>query len=762
MKYPSRHGVKKSCQWLTLIAGVALAGFAAPLTLAQQAKPTTLANQQQINFQIPAQSLHNALISFASQADIQLVYDAKKFDGISSAGVRGAYSVAAGLDTLLAGTGVTYHQRPNNYIGLELAQQTRSADSADSANSSEKRLKSVVITASGFEQDIAEAPASISVITREDITERYYSDVTDVLRDIPGVTVTGGGSGDGGTDISMRGLPASYTLTLVDGKRQSSRESRPNGSAGFEQDWLPPMGAVERIEVVRGPMSTLYGSDAIGGVVNVITRKVPETWNGNVTIDTVYQENRDSGDIRQTNLYVGGPLVKNLVGLQIYGRTYEREEDQFLNGYEEKDLASLTGRLAITPNKNHEILIEAGATDQRRRAQMGVSAPTEGCRGGCTDSDSEHDRQHYSLSHQGRWSIGTSNAYIQRDSIKNLGRNIEIINTVGEASLVSSLGSHILTVGANYENQELNDYTSNQISERTRIENSQFAVFVEDEWFLSEPVSITLGARMDDDDNYGNHFSPRIYGNWAINSQWRLKGGVSTGFRSPSLREITPDWGQTSRGGNVYGNPDLEPETSINQELSLTFTPREQVTATLTLFNNDFKDKITRIQCPVEICPGGSNQFGSNPTYRINVDEAVTRGVEGSLDAMLTKTLKWTSSYTYTDSEQKSGEYAGFPLTQLPEHQVSSSLNWRASERLRSWLRLTYRGKESQPTQGPSQSSLIAPSYTVLDTGLTYKLSDALSFKVAIYNLGDEEITEEEYGYVDDGRRYWVGVDMNF
>lgn len=121
----------------------------------------------------------------------------------------------------------------------------------------------MVVTASGFQQRIQDSAASISVVTREQIENKAYSDITDALKDVPGVVVTGGGSH---SDISIRGMSAKYTLILVDGKRVDTRGTRPNSDgSGIEQGWLPPLAAIERIEVVRGPMSSLYGSDAMGG-----------------------------------------------------------------------------------------------------------------------------------------------------------------------------------------------------------------------------------------------------------------------------------------------------------------------------------------------------------------------------------------------------------------------------------------------------------------------------------------------------------------
>ena len=142
--------------------------------------------------------------------------------------------------------------------------------------------------------------------------------MTDALVEVPGVVVTGGADRQ---DISLRGMGAKYTLILIDGKRQNSRETRTNSdSSGVEGGWTPPLSAIERIEVVRGPMSSLYGSDAMGGVINIITRKVPSEWGGEIRMDSTIQESSKSGDIYQGNFYLAGPIKNDLLGLQIYGR----------------------------------------------------------------------------------------------------------------------------------------------------------------------------------------------------------------------------------------------------------------------------------------------------------------------------------------------------------------------------------------------------------------------------------------------------------
>lgn len=186
--------------------------------------------------------------------------------------------------------------------------------SAQAAEPQALTLDDVVVTASGYEQRVEDAPASVTVIDGETLRRKSYRDLGDAVRDVEGVTVNGGANE---TDISIRGMPADYTLILVDGKRQSARESRVNGNSGYEQSFVPPAAAIERIEVVRGPMSSLYGSDAIGGVINVITRKVSPQWGGSVSYDYSARQHSDQGNARQTQFYLNGPLHEDFLGLQV-------------------------------------------------------------------------------------------------------------------------------------------------------------------------------------------------------------------------------------------------------------------------------------------------------------------------------------------------------------------------------------------------------------------------------------------------------------
>jgi len=321
--------------------------------------------------------------------------------------------------------------------GVVSAQSTTTGIDGDPVT----RLQTVVVTAAGFEQSVQDAPASITVVPREELAKRAYPDVTEALKDIPGVVVTGGGSS---SDISIRGMSSGYTMILVDGVRQNTRETRPNGdNSGIEQGWLPPLEAIERIEVIRGPMSSLYGSDAMGGVVNIITRKVAHDWHGTLRTEGTFQENSQSGDIYAGNFHVAGPLKENLLGLQVYGNQSRRIEDRFTGGFNEQQTRSGTVKLALTPNENHDLTLEAGRTLQDKVVTPGRSGAA-----GKALSQAHYARNLYALTHNGRYGMASSSSYVSREQTDNPGRAMFLKNTNANTQWTLPIATHVLTVGA--------------------------------------------------------------------------------------------------------------------------------------------------------------------------------------------------------------------------------------------------------------------------------------------------------------------------
>ncbi|WP_182074642.1 MULTISPECIES: ligand-gated channel protein [unclassified Serratia (in: enterobacteria)] len=629
----------------------------------------------------------------------------------------------------------------------------------------------MVVTASGFQQKIQDSAASISVIPRQQIEDKAYRDVTDALKDVPGVVVTGGASS---SDISIRGMSSKYTLILVDGKRVDTRGTRPNSdNAGIEQGWLPPMEAIERIEVVRGPMSSLYGSDAMGGVINVITRKTSRTeWKGSLHGDATLQENRDSGDLFQTNAYASGPLIEGLLGVRVNGLLSRRAEDKIVNGYNEQRMRSGTAVFTLTPDEKNEFDFEIGRSLQDRNSTPGKSVAAERCsRGKCKPSSRSEDlytRTNYSLTHNGYYDFGNSTSYVQREETNNPGRKMKMYNTIFNTQNQFELGAHMLNLGGQYRYEKLGD-SGNQLSSAqdvNQLTRWSWALFAEDEWALTNDFSLTSGIRMDRDQNFGSHWSPRMYGVWHLTEQWTMKGGVSAGYRSPDLRQSSASWGQSTGGGVrkgiIVGNPDLQPEKSLSEEIGLMWDSLKGVNAGVTVFNTDFKNKITEVRrcedTPDCTIGGTPYDFISD---RVNVDKANMRGVEATFGWQINKDWKWNANYTYTASEQKSGEFQGKALNQMPKHMINTVLDWQATQDLSLWSRVNFRSRTSDYLSRTSMETS-TPSYTFVDAGLSYQAAKNLQLTGGVYNILDKTVDYDHYRTTLDGRRYTVGMTYNF
>lgn len=167
----------------------------------------------------------------------------------------------------------------------------------------ESNLGDITVTsASGFEQKLVTAPASISVISQEDLQKKPYTNLLDAVKDIEGVDIGESTDKSGQGTISIRGMGSDYTLVLIDGRKQNNNgDIYPNNFGGLQFANIPPISMIERIEVVRGPMSTLYGADAMGGVINIITKKLQ--MNGLVLSQKVKHSNQKViGEVNQQRM----------------------------------------------------------------------------------------------------------------------------------------------------------------------------------------------------------------------------------------------------------------------------------------------------------------------------------------------------------------------------------------------------------------------------------------------------------------------------
>ena len=350
-------------------------------------------------------------------------------------------------------------------------------------------LDTMVVTAAGHEQEIRDAPASISVVTREELEKGSYNDLWDALRNLPGVNFSTADSGNANSeDISLRGMGAAYTVILIDGRRTSTRETQTTGSEATNQNWATPLDAIERIEVVRGPMSSLYGSDAMGGVVNIITRKVSKEWRGSVRNEVTMQERSKSGNIYQSNFHMSGPIKTDVLGLTLFGTLNKREEDDILNGFMDYTNTSITARLALTPNSKHDIVAEAGTG---RQHYTGNAGKTLDAAADPMVVNRRHTRSNYALQHTGRLGWATADTYVQYEKAHNLWRDQLIKNTNIRSTWAIPLGvSHMANVGASFNRQDLKDTTTNALSDRSTADRDVFSVFGEDEWRLACVVAV--------------------------------------------------------------------------------------------------------------------------------------------------------------------------------------------------------------------------------------------------------------------------------
>ncbi len=618
-------------------------------------------------------------------------------------------------------------------------------------------LDPIVVSAAGVGVSSFEAPASVSVITGEELERQGVNDLTDVVAFTPGVSVAG--SGDA-ANIYIRGVPAEYTLILIDGQRLNSRVSRQNNAGGVDQYYIPPASAIDRIEIVRGPMSSLYGADAVGGVINIITKPVASEWTGSVTLENTFAEDSEDSTEQQASFYLSGPLVGEKLGLQLWGRHLDRDgstrmENGRYVGEDSRELTELAGRLTWAPSLDHRFTLEAGKNDNRSESEIGTF--------------SDWPRRHGALGYEGfiaGWDVISLLSYEHaktRNSASRTDRRPEIETTVFDLKGSRGFdlyGFHEFTLGMQVMDTVLTDQNlGTGTLDYGDFDNLQTALFLEDIWAPVDRLSVTFGARYTDDEQYGNDLSPRVYALYDLNVNWKLSGGIATGFRAPDIRETAPDYLSCTSAGCASvapGSTDLDPEESTNYEIGLRFLNANS-SFNITAFHTDYRNRISTRETGETIEINGDI---ADLDEWYNIDKAEVQGVEVGGRHFITPTLEVSGSYTFAKSEQLSGVNEGEPLSRAPEHQASLRFDWVTPiVDLDAWAAATYFGKS---TNISSRTRTDLASYTTFDVGAVYRITDNVILKGAIDNLGDREITNYEHGTSKNGRTYWVALTGEF
>ncbi|WP_313106417.1 TonB-dependent receptor domain-containing protein [Stutzerimonas nitrititolerans] len=648
---------------------------------------------------------------------------------------------------------------------LAIAIAACAAPHATAADAKAVNLDDIVVTAAGYEQQLIDAPASITVIRKEQLEGKYYRDVTDALQDIPGVSIEGGAGGKlESTSINIRGLGEEYTLFLVNGKPLgSSGEAYYNGFGSATQfGWLPPMSAIERIEVIRGPMSSLYGSSALAGVINIITKKATaREWSGSISYDRLLHEDSDAGPANQTRYYLSGPLLQDHLALSLYGSRNHRDEDEITGGYAQKTSIDNTALLDIVLNDMHSFQLEAGRgeSDNERTEKSGAAG------------EMDNVRTHYGISHALNWGndFRTDTFFISEEvEIENGAAYSEYSSTLLNSKTVLPFERHTMTLGGEYKWETTDHDTGRFYGSDMELERWQRALFVEDEYYLTDALSVTAGLRYDENEHYGEEFTPRLYGVYRFSDEWVLKGGVSGGYKTPTLKQADSSIVENAGRGRSYdmGNTALKPENSVNYEMGLMWDAANGIRSGVTVFYTEFEDKIgKRLYCTSPASAPACTVNGIAPRQTINQyinqDAAELRGVEAFFNTPLGETLDLRVNYTFSDSEitesEASPDDIGKPFNNLPKHMFNVGLDWRTSDALSFWTKARYKSKTVSDEDLQQR-----PAYTLVDLGGLYRVSENMDVYAGLYNVFDKEVSSTDYGKTLDGRRLNVGVALSF
>jgi outer membrane cobalamin receptor len=573
----------------------------------------------------------------------------------------------------------------------------------------------ITVTATGSEKPVEEVPVAVTVIDREQIDDAQQESVAGMLRRVPGLTVMRTGDEGSPTTVFTRGTESDHTLAMFDGVRLNSPYF-----SGYDWSQLPTAG-LERIEVVRGPYSALWGADAIGGVINV----VPGRSRDGLTASLLGEGGGDGWQrFEGTAGWAGG-------GFDIYASGFNRQGQ---------------GQLANSDFENRQILFDAGfswAEGSRvavlvQDLESDIGVPFSDPLTLTPNRRQRSDQVLIAVPLRWRaaesWDLELVTSQVERrmafrDPDDPWGFNFSDTEADTVQARVASrhdLGRHDLAWGGEWRRDEVSDvssYGTNLDGDTTSVAS----LFVQDVWRAHDSLRLIAGVRWDDAEEWGSEVSPRLSLGWSVGADVELRAGYGRAFRQPSVGELYFPFS---------GNPELESERSESFEAGLTW-----FAGTSRLQANLFSTRIDNLI-----------DFDFSTWTFGNVSDATMRGVELAWDVPMTSSLMSMLQGTWLDTEDADR----LPLLRRPEWSASWTVHGALWGRLRGDLSVIWVGARADVdpvTFGRTELD----SHVTGNVSLAYEVVRGLDITLRMQNVTDTDY-EEVAGYPSPGRRVTGGL----
>ncbi|UCE06791.1 MAG: TonB-dependent receptor [bacterium] len=601
------------------------------------------------------------------------------------------------------------------------------------------QTQQIVVTATRTEKLMEDVPVVTELVTQAEIEEKGAEDLSEILEDRPGIAIESGTTG--GKFLYMNGVDSRRILVLVDNVPLSGKLNNRLQLNLIDAD------KIDHVEIVKGPGSALYGNDAMGGVINIITKG----YSKNLKVQA-------NGRVGSNDLYSGNLSFSGSNKSLDYALNVDHLREGFDQGASEIEIketlsSSVNGKVRY---QNDVIGGLAFSGEYKQDEQTSESA----FMGGISDNNAKIKNLNSNLV----W----NKAFSDRFTFRLTGYYTDNFRTYESASQGSPQPASIDTttdelfgVKSDFTvmpfkkvkvdfgfDLSSNDYENERLP---AVQNrKQSGVFTQVETNLINNFTFTIGGRYDKITDLEGYFSPRLSAMYTFNSGLKLRGSYGGGFRAPSFIELYSDFPIPIPGMplRVVGNPDLKPEKSIGGNLGVEYFWNSFLLVNAMLFHNKFEDMIV--------------DYEPQPlTYSyLNVENATFRGVELQTRFYLLNNLTTTLSYNFTDIDQKEEDVA---FSKISPHTASLRVTYGLfKNRLKFSLRdQFFSERDILVVSGMSgaYTRVKKDAYNEVDITLSYKLNKLLTLRLGTTNLTD--YTDKDYGpYI--GRRIFFGISTTF